>query len=143
MYKRQTWAKSKPCRDEVAGVPDGRLFALIDGYIVYVGAQSKEASATVANGKGSIVWADGKYYVGEIKDCHQNGEGTWIGANGDKYIGQWKDDKRHGEGTWTWADGDKYVGEYKDDKKHGLGKFTRANGEVGHDGEWENGQPKK
>ena len=25
-----TWAKSKPCRDEVAGVPDGRLFALID-----------------------------------------------------------------------------------------------------------------
>ena len=32
-----TWAKSKPCRDEVPGVPDGRLFALIDGYIVAVG----------------------------------------------------------------------------------------------------------
>ena len=63
-----TWAKSKPCRDEVAGVPDGRLFALIDGYIVNVDAQSGAACATVANGKGSVVWADGNYYVGEIKD---------------------------------------------------------------------------
>ena len=61
-----TWAKSKPCRDEVAGVPDGRLFALIDGYIVSVSAQAETASATVADGKGSMVWASGNYYVGEI-----------------------------------------------------------------------------
>ena len=26
---------------------------------------------------------------------------------------------------------------------HGLGKFTFADGTVDHDGEWENGQPKK
>ena len=49
----------------------------------------------------------------------------------------------HGEGTATYADGAKYVGQYKDDEQHGLGKFTLANGKVLHDGEWENGEPKK
>ena len=138
-----TWAKSKPCRDEVAGVPDGRLFALIDGYIVAVLAQSAEACATVDNGKGSIVWASGNYYVGEIKDGLVHGEGTWTYANGGKYVGQYKDGKKHGEGTQTFADGAKYVGQWKDDKLHGFGKATNPNGTVHHDGEWENGLPKK
>ena len=138
-----TWAKSKPCRDEVAGVPDGRLFALIDGYIVGVSAQSNKASATVANGKGSVVWADGGYYVGEIKDGEKHGEGTMTLADGVTYAGQWKDDKQHGQGTYTSADGDTYVGQWKDGMQHGLGKATLADGEVGHDGEWENGEPKE
>ena len=119
-----TWAKSKPCRDEVAGVPDGRLFALIDGYIVYVAAQAKTGSATVLNGKGSVVWADGGYYVGEIKDGFPNGEGTLTGANGGKYVGQFKDGKEHGEGTFTQPSGAKYVGQYKDGNIHGVGKYT-------------------
>ena len=72
-----------------------------------------------------------------------HGEGTRTWANGDTYAGQWKDDKQHGEGTYTWPDGGKYVGQWKDDKMHGRGKHTGANGQVGHDGEWENGQPKK
>ena len=33
--------------------------------------------------------------------------------------------------------------EWKNDKKHGLGKYILASGEVAHDGEWENGNPKK
>ena len=136
-----TWAKSKPCRDEVAGVPDGRLFALIDGYIVAVSAQADTASPTVANGKGSVVWADGAYYVGEIKDGKQHGEGTNIWPDGAKYVGQFKDDKMHGQGTYTYADGNKYVGQFKDDEKHGLGKFTFADGTVDHDGEWAEDDP--
>ena len=138
-----TWAKSKPCRDEVAGVPDGRLFALIDGFIVAVSAQADTASPTVANGKGSVVWADGGYYVGEIKDGEKHGEGTLTLADGVTYAGQWKDDKQHGQGTYTSADGDKYVGQWKDGMQHGLGKATLADGEVGHDGEWENGEAKE
>ena len=118
--KFSAWAKSKACRDEVAGVPDGRLFALIDGYIVAVFAQSGGASATVRDGKGSIVWASGGYYVGEIK----NGQ-------------------MHGEGTLTFEVGAKYTGQWKDDKMHGFGKCTEPDGQVVHDGEWENGQPKK
>jgi hypothetical protein len=36
-----------------------------------------------------------------------------------------------------------YEGEYLDDKRHGKGKQTNANGTIYHDGEWENGTPKK
>ena len=115
-----TWAKSEACRAEVAGVPDGRLFALIDGYIVSVSAQANTASATVSNGTGSIVWASGNYYVGEIKDGEKHGEGTYTDANGGTYVGQWKDDEMHGRG-----------------------KATKASGEVHHDGEWVNGEPKE
>ena len=64
-------------------------------------------------------------------------------ADGVTYAGQWKDDKQHGQGTYTSADGDKYVGQWKDGMQHGLGKATLADGEVGHDGEWENGEPKE
>ena len=57
--KFSAWAKSKACRDEVAGVPDGRLFALIDGYIVAVSAQAdtkaptppRTATSTSASGR--------------------------------------------------------------------------------------------
>jgi hypothetical protein len=49
----------------------------------------------------------------------------------------------HGECTFTYANGDKYIGQYKDGQRHGLGKYTLANGTVDHDGEWENGEPKK
>ena len=57
--------------------------------------------------------------------------------------GQWKDDRQHGQGTYTSADGDTYVGQWKDGMQHGLGKATLADGEVGHDGEWENGEAKE
>jgi hypothetical protein len=49
----------------------------------------------------------------------------------------------HGKGKKTWASGEVYEGEWVDDKKHGTGKETRANGTIYHDGEWENGTPKK
>ena len=42
-----------------------------------------------------------------------------------------KDGKQHGKGTETPAEGHKYV------------PSTLANGTVYHDGEWENGEPKK
>ena len=72
-----------------------------------------------------------------------HGKGTYTFANGTKYIGEYKDDKRHGQGTWTHADGSTYVGQFMDGQYNGLGKYTLANGTVGHDGEWENSQPKK
>ena len=122
-----TWAKSKPCRDEVAGVPDGRLFALIDGYIVSVSAQADTASATVANGTGSVVWASGAFYKGDIKHCKMHGEGSWTGANGDTYSGQYQAGKPHGKGIYLYANGDKYYGHYKDGRKHGTGTMHLAN----------------
>ena len=87
--------------------------------------------------QGVDVWANGDYYVGEIKD----GEATYTTRAATSTSASSRT-ARAREGTLTWADGDKYVGEFKDGKKHGLGKFI-ADGQVAHDGEWENGQPKK
>ena len=126
-----TWAKSKACRAEVADVPDGRLFALIDGYLVAVFAQAGIAMATVENGKGSVVWADGGYYVGEIKDGVRHGEGTMTFPDGRaKYVGQFKVGRQHGEGTWTFANGTGYVGQFRDGYPHGFGKATLADGTI-------------
>ena len=44
------WASSAACRGEVAKVPDGRLFALIENTIVSVNAQAGTAAWTVENG---------------------------------------------------------------------------------------------
>ena len=53
------WAQSPQCRAEVADVPEGRVFALIDGAIVAVDSERSLAVATAEDGPGSIVW--GKY----------------------------------------------------------------------------------
>ena len=87
------------------------------------------------------MWANGDYYVGEIKVGIA--QGTYTGVDGGKYVGEWKNGKRHGEGTNTYASGNKYVGQFRDGNFHGLGKYTFANGKVHHDGEWVNNEPKK
>ena len=121
------WAKSEACKAEVKDMPDGRLFALIDGYIVCIDMKSGTASATVANGTGSVVWASGAFYKGDIKHCKMHGEGSWTGANGDTYSGQYQAGKPHGKGIYLYANGDKYYGHYKDGRKHGTGTMHLAN----------------
>ena len=64
---------------------------------MHVDAQSGEASATVANGKGSIVWANGGYYVGEIKGGKQHGEGTETFVDGGKYVGRFENGQRRAQ----------------------------------------------
>jgi hypothetical protein len=104
---------------------------------------------------GTITWADGDKYVGEIRDGKQGvqgtyyflannqfkgdiyigefkdvkpyGYGTYNSANGDKYVGGFRDGRRHGQGTYTYANGSRYVGEFKDDKNNGQGTFYAPN----------------
>ena len=172
----QVWAKSEACLDEVKQIPTGRLFAYIEhtendeggrqGYIVHIDAQNFAGSATVANGKGYMLFENGDYYHGELKDegkdghgtytygrgrfegdeyvgdwkdDKQNGHGTYTYANGNKYVGDFRDGKRNGNGTNTYADGDEYVGGYKDDKKNGHGTYTYANGDK-YKEEYRNGE---
>ena len=92
------WAKSEACKAEVKDMPDGRLFALIDGYIVCIDMESGTASATVANGTGSVVWASGAFYKGDIKHCKMHGEGSWTGANGTRI-----NNRRATEGIYLYA----------------------------------------
>jgi len=142
----QHWAKSNACAKEVNQIPTGRLFAYVEndyengypqGYIVHVDAQNKMGSATVENGKGYLIFADGNCYDGDLKGGHRNGKGTLTWADGRKYVGEYKDDNMHGQGTFTWASGNEYVGEWKDDNMHGKGTKTFKSGKI-ESGVWEN-----
>ena len=96
------------------------------------------------HGQGTFTFANGREYIGEWKEGRKNGQGIYTYASGDKYVGEWKDDKWHGQGTfYSLADdqynGDKYVGEWKNDEKHGQGTYTYNDGTV-DEGIWENDQ---
>merc|ERR1712070_110105 len=100
---------------------------------VYVG-QMKNGKK---HGFGKLTWADGDVYVGEWKNDKKDGKGTYtwgdlfdLFGDGAVYVGDWKDGRMHGKGTYTSANGNVYVGEYKNDKKDGKGKTTYADGNV-------------
>jgi len=142
----QFWAKSKPCLNEVKGIPQGRLNVYIEhtkddeggvqGYICAINSGAiTSASATVANGRGYLLHANGNYYHGDLKNGNRNGKGTNTYASGAVYNGNWKDDEKHGKGTNTYANGDIYNGYWKDDKRHGKGMMTYASGDV-YNGYW-------
>jgi hypothetical protein len=104
---------------------------------VYVGEWKDDKR----DGNGKITWADGDVYVGEWKDDKRDGNGKMTYASGDVYEGKWKDGKENGPGKYTWACpgmpvGDVYEGEFKDEEyRHGTGKMTYINGDV-YVGEW-------
>jgi len=144
----EVWAKSEACRKEVAGVPDGRLFAYIQhkeddeggsgGYIIAVKAQSNAASATVRNGKGYSLFASGGNYHGELKNGLRHGKGIEKHANGDVYEGDFKDNKKHGKGIFKWSSGTVYEGGFRNDKIDGKGVKKWTNSEM-YDGDWKDG----
>jgi len=145
------WAKSKACLTEVKDIPEGRLYVYIEhtesdeggtqGYIcsIHNDAESTGASATVANGRGYLLWASGNYYHGNLKDSKMHGKGKHTWVDGTVYDGDWEDDKKHGKGKDTLIDGGIYYGGYKHNKRHGKGKFTWSNGAV-HEGDWKDGK---
>ena len=63
--------------------------------------------------------------------------------HGAKYEGEWEDNKRSGHGEMTYGDGKFYTGKWENDKRHGKGTLTDKNGKVIHEGEWEDGKPRK
>ncbi len=45
------------------------------------------------NGKGKLLWSDGKCYEGEFKDDKKHGKGIFKWPDGRKYIGSWVNGK--------------------------------------------------
>lgn len=64
--------------------------------------ESQDHLVFIPHGKGTLTWADGASYSGEIQDGKANGQGTFQHANGDSYVGQFKDDQAHGYGEYTY-----------------------------------------
>lgn len=69
--------------DAVPSQPVGRLFALLDGYLVSISPAANTAAWSVENGSGTLVWMDGSYYVGELRSDMKHGTGKYHYANGD------------------------------------------------------------
>jgi len=68
-----------------------------------------------------------------------NGKGLLIWDDGKKYEGYFVNDKREGRGTFTWPDGRKYIGEWQAGKYHGKGIFVNINGHS-KEGYWIHGK---
>lgn len=52
-------------------------------------------------GLGRLLWADGTYYEGELKQNMMEGEGRMVQTMLGVYQGQWKNSKAHGKGVLT------------------------------------------
>ena len=82
------------------------------------------------HGQGSMIYADGREYIGEWKNGCWNGHGRTTYSNGDTFSGQYKMDKREGMGRYEWADGRIYNGEFSNDQREGQGTFSFPDGSV-------------
>jgi hypothetical protein len=111
------------------------------GTIVYANGDRYEGQLKdgIPHGQGTLVYANGDRYEGEWQDDKRHGQGTYTHSSGAKYEGQWKGGKKHGEGTYKYSDGNRYEGQLKDGVPHGQGILVYANGDR-YEGEWQGGK---
>lgn len=53
----------------------------------------------------TLMFPDGSYYEGQLKNHVKHGAGRHVGADGSEYRGGYADGKPHGEGTYSYPDG--------------------------------------
>jgi len=92
-----------------------------------------------ADGNGKIIYGDGKYYIGQLKNDHRHGKGILYYKNGNiKYEGDFVENKFEGNGKLILEDGQYYIGQFKNGFKHGKGIEYYSNGSIKYEGEFEN-----
>jgi hypothetical protein len=65
------------------------------------------------NSKGTIIYPDGRKYVGEFQYGERNGQGILTYPDGRRYTGEFKDGEKNGQGTLVYPDGKKLEGTFK------------------------------
>ena len=88
---------------------------------------------------GTIIYAAGGSYDGELRLYRRHGWGVFQETAGYKYEGDWADDERSGYGRELRENGDVYEGQFLADRRHGRGRFLSLRGEE-YDGSWANGK---
>ncbi|KAL5005990.1 hypothetical protein ScPMuIL_017148 [Solemya velum] len=82
------------------------------------------------HGKGELVWADGRKYVGKFKNGFLHGPGvmTIPKGEGQEEIqdANWKDGRLHGPTIITYANGDMYEGYFKEGQRSGHGIYRQG-----------------
>ena len=82
------------------------------------------------NGKGSMVYADGYTYEGEVKEGYRHGKGKYIYPNGTIYEGDFVIGKGEGIGMFKYKIEGSYEGSIKNWRVIGQGVRTLADGIV-------------
>ena len=91
------------------------------------------------NAKGTMVWANGARFIGELRNGLRDGQGDMTYSNKDRYVGEWVADLQHGEGTFYYTTGERYAGSWSRNQRHGKGDLFRKSGEPVIRGTWSNG----
>ena len=102
------------------------------------------------HGRGTIIWPDGKAFVGYFRKGLYHGRGKLscphTSENDGKllevYEGQFEEGMYHGYGSLYFTNGDQYEGEWYKGQRHGHGRFllTQNNQYSTYIGEWANGK---
>ena len=92
-----------------------------DRYDVIVSGAQYNCNRT--DGKGELIWKDGRKYVGEVVDKLANGLGEMIWPNGDRYTGEFVGNIQVGQGEMVYINRDIYKGDWKDNLRHGKGEM--------------------
>lgn len=107
--------------------------------MIYIGELTTEGIGfdlkAIAEGKGTMTYANGDVYEGSWKNNNKDGLGTMKYENGDTYIGYWYRNNKEGMGTMTYNNGEVYHGNWYIDHREGEGTMTYNNGDV-YDGNW-------
>ncbi|KAG8461733.1 hypothetical protein KFE25_001351 [Diacronema lutheri] len=95
------------------------------------------------HGKGRFIWAGGDYTDGTWEQGELVGDSVCrlTFANGDVYEGGMRAGSQEGHGVYTRASGHSYSGGWQAGSRHGSGKSTSPNGDW-YDGGWERDEPK-
>ena len=94
-------------------------------------------------GNGTYRWINGDVYFGTFDKNIPSGFGVKRFSNGDLYQGFWQDGKFHDNGTYTWSNGDVYQGEYQSGNKEGYGEYiyNTSQSRARYEGEFVNDKP--
>lgn len=84
----------------------------------------------VIDGQIKVLFTNGEFYEGHVKNSQRNGQGQHNYKNGDSYEGEWQNDCRIGRGRMFFQNGAKLSGMFIDDKADGYVEFEDNYGNI-------------
>ena len=96
----------------------------------FTGLFQQDPATRRYTGNGSISWANGDVYEGEVLQGLRHGQGEFRWPSGQRYKGPWVQDQAQGKGTLRFANGNLYEGTVDDGVPQGKGVMIYAGGEI-------------
>ena len=127
----RAWAQSLASQLEVEPLRTGGggVYVLFEGHVI--AHLPDERCATVDDGHGHVLTAEGEVYCGALRLGLYHGAGACSYVGGETFEGTFVDGLKQGRGTVTSPDGYTFIGEYRDGQRHGPGRIFLAQEEAG------------